>query len=139
MTTTPLPRMRYARCYHAAAIVGRKLFVIGGGPRRRDTIEVLDLENLHNLENLPEWRVLDARLENRLVGCAAVVACGRQNCFTLLLACVIGVVVRFHLFKSSMAILKPCHVGLHSLLLVVDVLLLSLETPLWWQEALTGA
>jgi len=79
MMTTPLPSMNQARYRHAAAIADNKLFVIGGsglagaGPPGLDTIEVLDLANLHDLESPPEWRVLDARLAPPRQKCAAVV------------------------------------------------------------------
>jgi len=52
------------------------MFVIGGWDSSHaylDTIEVLDLENLHDLENPPVWQMLDARLDTLRMGCAAVV------------------------------------------------------------------
>jgi len=75
MTTTPLPPMNQARFCHAAAIARNKMFVIGGNYVNGylDTIKVLDLENLHDLENPPVWRVLDARLDAPRCLSAAVV------------------------------------------------------------------
>jgi len=52
------------------------MFVIGGWDRSHeflDTIEVLDLENIHDLVNPPVWQVLDTRLDIPRMRCVAVV------------------------------------------------------------------